>query len=214
MVTITHAETTLVQTSSLFDPTTLKFLPNHDFIIDHSTGLIVSIHQRSSATSRNQSEHTHTLDLRGKNVTVLPGLTDAHTHLFLHPYTEASNNHQRTNESLLERTIRATVHVRHTLDAGFTTVRDLGTESAGDADIALRNSIEKGIIPGPRVLAATQAVVSSGTYEPPNPNAEGGLRVPAGGDVADGIEGCRAAVRRRLGVGIPSRGQNINRWNY
>ena len=85
--------------------------------------------------------------------------------------------------------------------AGYTTVRDLGTESALDADISLRNSINKGIIPGPRIFSATQALVSTGSYEPPNPNSEGGVRVPPGGELADGEEGCRIAVRRRLGLG-------------
>lgn len=195
----------LILTSSIFDAHALTFHANHNIVLDPKTGLIVSIQPRDPSfdiTGSPPSASGHTIvDLRAKDITIVPGLIDAHTHLFLHPYSEASNDFQRVNEGILERTIRATAHARTTLEAGFTTIRDLGTESAGDADIALRNSIEAGIVPGPRIVAASQAIVASGTYEPPNSNHEGGTRVPPGGDVGDGVEGVRAAVRRRLGAG-------------
>src|SRR5579863_1229696 len=99
-------------------------------------------------------------------MTVLPGLIDAHSHLFLHPYNETPWDDQVLKESLAERVARATQHARYTLMAGFTTVRDLGTEGAADADVGLKQAIEKGIIPGPRMLVVTRAIVATGSYGP------------------------------------------------
>ncbi|NWO67902.1 amidohydrolase family protein, partial [Escherichia coli] len=83
---------------------------------------------------------------------LLPGLIDLHVHLFLHPYNETSWNDQVMKEPLALRTARAVAHARATLMAGFTTVRDLGTEGAGVADAGLRQAIQQGIVPGPRLL--------------------------------------------------------------
>ena len=89
----------------------------------------------------------HTIDL--PNDTLIPGLIEGHSHLFLHPYNETPWNDQVTNESLSFRTAEATAHARATLLAGFTTVRDLGTEGAGYGDVGLKKAIEQGIVPGP-----------------------------------------------------------------
>src|SRR5215217_6304400 len=97
--------------------------------------------------------NTRVIDLKG--TTLLPGLIEGHSHLFLHPYNEVPWNDQVLRESRAERLARATVHARNTLLAGFTTVRDLGTEGAGYDDVGLKQAIEKKIIPGPRMLVAT-----------------------------------------------------------
>ena len=91
-----------------------------------------------------------TLDLPG--ATLLPGLIEGHSHVLLHPYKETSWNDQVLRESLGLRTARAINHLRATLEAGFTAIRDLGTEGAGYADVELKQAIEQGIISGPRML--------------------------------------------------------------
>src|SRR5580704_12780178 len=108
-----------------------------------------------------EAEH---VDLSG--ATLLPGLIDAHSHLFLHPYNETSWDDQVLKESEAYRTLRATRHARATLESGFTALRDLGTEGAGTADVALKRAIEEGIIPGPRLFVATRAIVATGSYGP------------------------------------------------
>src|SRR5580704_18725999 len=99
-------------------------------------------------------------------VTLFPGLIDAHSHLFLHPYNETSWDDQVLKESEAYRTLRAARHARATLESGFTGLRDLGTEGAGTADVALKRAIEEGIIPGPRLFVATRAIVATGSYGP------------------------------------------------
>ena len=107
---------------------------------------------------------TEIIELKG--MTLLPGLIEGHSHLFLHPYNEVTWNDQVLKETRSERTIRAVNHARATLMAGFTTVRDLGTEGAMYDDVGLKESIEKGLIPGPRMIIATRAIVASGSYGP------------------------------------------------
>ncbi len=136
------------------------------------------------------------VDLPG--TTLLPGLIEGHSHLFLHPYDEASWDDQVLHEPLALRTARATVAARETLMAGFTTVRDLGTEGAGYADVGLKQAIEQGIIPGPRMLVATRALVATGSYGPKGFEAD--VVVPQGAEEADGPELVRA-VRRQIGRG-------------
>ncbi|TDO19573.1 metal-dependent hydrolase family protein [Pedobacter duraquae] len=112
------------------------------------------------------------------NTTLLPGLIEGHSHLFLHAYNEVSWNDQVLKESRAERTARAVSHARKTLLAGFTTVRDLGTEGAAYDDAGLKKAIEKGIVTGPRMLVATRAIVATGTYGPKPETAE--LDLPGG----------------------------------
>ena len=133
------------------------------------------------------------------NCTLMPGLIEGHSHLFLHPYNETSWNDQVLTESRAERLARATVHARNTLLAGFTTVRDLGTEGAGYDDVGLKQSIEKGIIPGPRMLVATRAIVATGSYGPKNISRD--LDVLKGAAEADGPEGLIREVRTQIGKG-------------
>jgi imidazolonepropionase-like amidohydrolase len=137
-----------------------------------------------------------TIELPG--MTLLPGLIDAHSHMFLHPYNETSWDDQVLKESFAERVCRATQHAKATLLAGFTTVRDLGTEGAADADVGLKQSIEKGIIPGPRMLVVTRAIVATGSYGPKRTDSH--LPVPQGAEEADSSNLVRV-VRSQIGAG-------------
>ena len=98
--------------------------------------------------------------------TLIPGMIEGHGHLLLHPYSETSWNDQVLKEPESYRVARATVHARKTLEAGFTTFRDLGTEGAGYADYGLKKAIEEGIISGPRLLISSKAIVATGSYGP------------------------------------------------
>ncbi len=137
-----------------------------------------------------------TRDLPG--TTVLPGLIDAHSHVMLHPYSETSWNDQVLKESLGVRIARATTHLRATLLAGFTTIRDLGTEGGGYADVELKQAIEEGIIPGPRMLVSTRAIVATGSYGPKGYALE--WKPPQGAEEADG-EAVVRVVRDQIGHG-------------
>jgi imidazolonepropionase-like amidohydrolase len=130
--------------------------------------------------------------------TLLPGLIEAHSHVLLHPYNETPWNDQVAHESEALRVIRATNHLRDTLLAGFTTIRDLGTEGAGYADVGLKQAVEQGIIPGPRMLVVTKAIVATGSYGPKGYAAE--WRVPQGAEEADGDSLIRV-VRDQIGHG-------------
>jgi imidazolonepropionase-like amidohydrolase len=131
--------------------------------------------------------------------TLLPGLIEAHSHLLLHPYNEAPWNDQVLKEPLALRVCRATNHARNTLLAGFTTIRDLGTEGAGYADVGLKQAIEQGIIPGPRMLVVTRAIVATGSYAPKPFAPE--VRVPQGAEEADGVDSLTRVVRDQIGRG-------------
>lgn len=133
------------------------------------------------------------------NTTLLPGLIEGHSHLFLHPYNETSWNDQVLNESRAERTARAVTHAKATLLAGFTTVRDLGTEGALYDDVGLKKAIEKGVVPGPRMIVATRAIVAKGTYGPKSENPE--LELPQGAAEVSGLEDLAAEVRTQIGKG-------------
>jgi imidazolonepropionase-like amidohydrolase len=140
---------------------------------------------------------TERIELPG--TTLLPGLIEGHSHLLLHPYNETSWNDQVLREALALRVARATNHARDTLLAGFTTVRDLGTEGAADADVGLKQAIQQGIIPGPRVLATTRALVATGSYAPKGFAPE--WHVPQGAEEADGVDALIRAVRGQMGKG-------------
>ena len=132
-------------------------------------------------------------------LTLLPGLIEAHSHLLLHPYNETPWLDQVLKEPLALRVARATNHARSTLWAGFTTVRDLGTEGAAEADVGLKQAINQGIIPGPRMLVTTRAIVATGTYAPKGFDPR--WDVPQGAEEADGIEELTKVVRRQIGKG-------------
>jgi imidazolonepropionase-like amidohydrolase len=137
------------------------------------------------------------IDLPG--LTLMPGLIEAHSHVLLHPYTETVWNDQVAHESLTLRVARATNHLRNTLQAGFTTIRDLGTEGAGYADVGLKQAVQQGIIPGPRMFVVTRAIVATGSYGPKGYAAE--WHVPQGAEEADGIDSLTRVVRDQIGHG-------------
>src|SRR5882724_7729812 len=137
------------------------------------------------------------IDLSG--LTLLPGLIDAHSHVLLHPYSETLWNDQVAREALSLRVARATNHLRNTLLAGFTTIRDLGTEGAGYADVGLKQAVQQGIIPGPRMFVVTRAIVATGSYGPKGYASE--WRVPQGAEEADGVDNLTRVVRDQIGHG-------------
>lgn len=136
------------------------------------------------------------IDLKG--LTLLPGLIDAHVHFFLHPYNETSWDDQVLKEPLALRVARATVHARNTLLAGFTTVRDLGTEGAMYSDAGLREAINTGIVPGPRYLVSSKAIVATGAYGPSRTSYA--FEPPLGADEADETT-LQHVVRDQIGHG-------------
>jgi imidazolonepropionase-like amidohydrolase len=131
--------------------------------------------------------------------TLMPGMIEGHSHILLHPYNEVSWNDQVLKESQAERVIRAANHAKANLMAGFTTIRDLGSEGAGYADVGVKQSIEKGIIPGPRMLVAGPAIVATGSYGPKGFAPH--VKVPLGANEADGIDALIREVRRQIGGG-------------
>src|SRR2546429_618224 len=137
------------------------------------------------------------IDLPG--LTLMPGMIEAHSHVLLHPYNETVWNDQVAREPLSLRIARATNHLRNELMAGFTTIRDLGTEGAGYADVGLKQAVNQGIIPGPRMLVATRAIVATGSYGPKGYAPE--WNVPQGAEEADGVDGLTRVVREQIGKG-------------
>src|ERR1044071_1815335 len=134
-----------------------------------------------------------------KGMTLLPGLIEGHTHLFLHPYNETSWDDQVLKESRAERTARAVEHAKATLMAGFTTVRDLGTEGAMYDDVGLKTAIEKGVIPGPRMIVSTRAIVVKGTYGPKSPSPD--VVLPQGAAEVSNIDELENEVRTQISKG-------------
>ncbi len=128
----------------------------------------------------------------------MPGLVEGHSHIMLHAYNETPWNDQVAHEGLALRVARAVNHLRATLMAGFTTIRDLGTEGAGYADVELKQAVNQGIMPGPRMLASTRAIVATGAYGPKGFAPE--WRVPQGAEEASGPDIIRV-VRDQIGHG-------------
>ena len=132
-------------------------------------------------------------------MTLLPGLIDLHTHVLLHPYDEALWNDQVLKEALALRVCRATNHLKSTLLSGFTTIRDLGTEGAMYADVGIKQAVDQGIVPGPRMLVVTRAIVATGSYAPKGFAPE--WHIPQGAEEADGVDALIRVVRDQIGRG-------------
>ena len=139
------------------------------------------------------------VDLPG--MTLLPGLIDLHSHLFLHPYNEVIWNDQVLKEPLAYRTLAAGRHARETLLSGFTTLRDLGTEGAGNADVALKRAIDEGMIPGPRLFVSTRAIVATGTYGPARRNYSSDAVIPQGAQETSGVDDAMRVAREQIASG-------------
>jgi imidazolonepropionase-like amidohydrolase len=137
-----------------------------------------------------------TITLQG--TTLMPGLIEGHSHLLLHPYNETPWDDQVLHEALALRVARAVNHARATLMAGFTTVRDLGTEGAGYADVGLKQAINQGIIPGPRMLVVTKAIVGIGEYAPKGFATEYVDQIPQGAEEASGPDQISRVVRDQI----------------
>ena len=140
---------------------------------------------------------TQVIELKG--YTLLPGLIEGHSHLFLHSYNETSWDNQVLKESRAERTARAVEHARATLMAGFTTVRDLGTEGSMYDDVGLKIAIEKGVVPGPRMICATRAIVARGAYGPRPESSD--LSLPQGAAEVGNSDEMTNEVRTQISKG-------------
>lgn len=190
LVSGVHAQSLLLRPDHVFDG------------IDLHTGWVVLVDGERIAASGPQSTvqapvDAEVLDLPG--LTVLPGLIEGHSHVLLHPYDEASWNDQVLREARALRVTRATVHAERTLLAGFTTIRDLGSEGAGYADVGIKQAIDQGIIPGPRMVVAGRAIVASGSYGPKG--FDPAFDVPLGAEPADGVDNLIQVVRDQIGKG-------------
>ncbi|WP_291966104.1 metal-dependent hydrolase family protein [Maribacter sp.] len=141
----------------------------------------------------------HTTEIELKGTTLMPGIIEGHSHILLHPYNETDWNDQVLKESPVERAVRATVHVKNSLMAGVTTMRDLGAEGAGYTDVYVKKTIENGIIDGPRLLVAGPAIVATGAYGPKG--FHDGVTVPLGAEATSGVDNCITTVRRQMGNG-------------
>lgn len=165
----------------------------------HNNWQVLIQKERILATGENLKTNQPARIINLPNCTLLPGLIEGHSHLLLHPYNETTWNDQVLQESRAERIARATVHARNTLLAGFTTVRDLGTEGADYDDVGLKKAIEKGIIIGPRMLVAGRALVATGSYGPKGFQSD--VAILQGAEEADGVDNLSKAVRTQIGKG-------------
>ena len=183
---------TLLRPARVFDGTSAS--PHEGWVVLVTGDRIAAV---GPATDVRAPAGATTIELPG--TTLLPGLIEAHSHLLLHPYNETSWDDQVLHEPLALRVARATVQAKNTLLAGFTTIRDLGTEGAGYADVGIKQAIEQGIIPGPRMLVTTRAIVATGSYGPKGFTPE--FHVPQGAEEADGIDDLTRVVRDQIGKG-------------
>lgn len=161
----------------------------HDGVIA-SVGPADSIHAPADAQR---------VELPGATLT--PGLIDLHSHLFLHPYNEVLWNDQVLTEPQDYRTLEAAAHAKATLLAGFTTLRDLGTEGAGYADVSVKRAIDEGMIPGPRLFVATRAIVATASYGPGPRGFRPDIALPGGAQEVSGVDAAMAAVREQAARG-------------
>ncbi|MGO4475224.1 amidohydrolase family protein [Massilia sp. 2TAF26] len=139
------------------------------------------------------------IDLPGK--TLLPGLIDLHSHVLLHPYNETTWDDQVIKEAPAYRIALAVRHAADTLQAGFTTLRDLGTEGVDYADVGIKRAIEEGQVPGPRLLVATRAIVATASYGPAERNYRPDMEIPYGAQQATGVGEVTKAVREQASHG-------------
>ena len=184
------ADTLLLRPARLFDGVNPQPHEGWSVLVDGDRIAAVGPNLTAPAGAR-------TIDLPG--ATLMPGMIEGHSHLFLHPYNETLWDDQVLHEALALRTARAVVQAERTLDAGFTTERDLGTEGAGFADVGLKQAIEQGIVPGPRLMVATRAIVARGAYGPKG--FEPGVAVPQGAQEVAGVDETIRAVRDQVAAG-------------
>ena len=188
-VQVSHAQVYLLRPDRVFDGTEL-----HDGWVVLVEG--ERIRAAGPMDQINMPPSYQTFELSG--MTILPGLIEGHSHILLHPYDEASWEDQVLREARALRVVRATVHAQNTLMAGFTTIRDLGSEGADYADVGIKQAIELGVISGPRMLVAGRSIVATGTFGPKGFDPH--FDVPLGAEAADGADLVRV-VRDQIGKG-------------
>jgi len=180
----------LLRPARVFDAVTAQ--PHEGWAVRVQGGRITAVGPAASVSAAG----ARVVELPG--TTLIPGMIEGHSHLLLHPYNETSWDEQVLSEPLALRIARATAAARATLLAGFTTTRDLGTEGAGYADVGLRDAIAEGIIPGPRVIAVTRAIVATGAY---GPKGAPEWRLPQGAEEATGPDEIARVARDQIGHG-------------
>ncbi|KAL5604840.1 hypothetical protein BROUX41_001824 [Berkeleyomyces rouxiae] len=185
-------QTVTIHTSMLFDPQKEKFVADVTIEVNVNTGKIARVIQHDADTE--VVTKAGDVDLRGKFV--MPGFVDSHTHVFLHSYRERPASVQIASEGIVERTIRASNHVRAALFAGYTSLRDLSTEGMQSFDTDLRNCINRGLTPGPRLFVATSPLTS-----PIADHFHGDLASHVMMDPSDGVAAVVEAVRKRAAAG-------------
>lgn len=185
---------TLLLPARVFDSTQGTVRENWAVLVE--TQKIVAVGPRAEIKP---PDNARSIELR--DMTLLPGLMDLHSHIFLHPYNETLWNDQVLKEPLAYRSARAVVHVRNTLLAGFTLLRDLGTEGAGFSDLAIKRAINEGLIPGPRLVVVTKAIVATSSYGPGPLGFAENVVLPKGAQEASGVAEVIKAVRDQAGAG-------------
>jgi imidazolonepropionase-like amidohydrolase len=186
-----NAATTRFEPTRVFDGVDL----HSDWVVIVKDQQILFAGESSKAP---EIETDRVITLEGQ--TLLPGLIEGHSHILLHPYNETLWNDQVLKESEAERVARAVNHAWASLMAGVTTMRDLGSEGAGYADVGIRDSISKGIMHGPRLVVSGKAIVATGSYGPKGFHE--GVQVPLGAETADGYDDLVRVVRSQIGRNI------------
>jgi len=185
---------TIIRVGSLIDG--VSNTVRHDQIITIRGNTIVEV--ASGSATKIPADAT-VIDL--SKATVLPGMIDAHTHIFLQGEVPSEGGYdvQLLKYPIAYRAARATVAARRALEQGFTTIRDMETEGAGYGDIGIKMAVERGYIPGPRIFAATRAISTTGGY--PLEGYAPEIEVPKGAQLIDGPVEARKAAREQLDHG-------------
>jgi imidazolonepropionase-like amidohydrolase len=187
MAATAYGQTIAIRCGRFFDGKTLQLQQNVTIVVESN---------RIRAVGRDLAIPAGAQVIDLSRATVMPGLVDCHTHMYLHGigYEDAL-----LKKSLQYRAILAAVAANKTLLAGFTTIRDVETEGAWYGDVALRDAINEGAVPGPRMQCATRALSITGGYTPYGFSPD--VDIPHGAQLADGVDGVRKAVREQLSNG-------------
>jgi imidazolonepropionase-like amidohydrolase len=189
------ANVTLIKAGRLIDVRAGRVLENQAILVE---GERIKAVGPFAELQRSAPRTVKLIDL--SQMTVLPGLADCHTHILLQgDITAADYDEQLLKESIPYRTIRATVAARIALLNGFTVMRDLETEGAMYADVDVKQAINRGVVPGPRMFVATRAFSATGMY--PLQGYSWELRMPEGVQIVDGPDNIRRAVREQVKFG-------------
>jgi imidazolonepropionase-like amidohydrolase len=188
------ADVTVIRTGTLIDGKSDKPRANQVIVIRGNR-----IESVSDASSAKIPAGATEIDLSKR--TVLPGLIDSHTHIFLQGEDPAKGGYDANilSQGLALRAVRAGVAARRALEQGFTTLRDVETEGAGYGDVGIKQAINLGYIPGPRLIISTRAISTTGGYMLEGYAPE--LDMPKGAQIVDGPVEARKAAREQLDKG-------------